>query len=165
MKTFRTFDTFARHLERVVKNHQKYELKAAKFIGKVIVKQAKDSIGHLQEGAGPFSTWPELADSTKADKERLGFVFNEQYNPLLRTGELRDSIKSTVTQLGKYTKVRVGSTSEIMVYQELGTAHIPPRSVLGLTMYKSMPVIKYTTREMLFHWLENKQFTPKWGDI
>jgi hypothetical protein len=25
----------------------------------------------------------------------------------------------------------VGSNSDIMVYQELGTAHIPPRSILG----------------------------------
>jgi len=46
--------------------------------------------------------------------------------PLLRTGELRDSIEYTVSGL----EGAVGSDSEIPVFQALGTSRIPPRSFL-----------------------------------
>jgi hypothetical protein len=42
--------------------------------------------------------------------------------PLLRTGEMRDSIEYVVA---------VGSDLDVAVYQELGTSRIPPRSFLA----------------------------------
>lgn len=68
--------------------------------------------------------WPQLAPSTQADRARKGFPPNE---PLLRTGELRDSIGHTVG----HGEAWVGSNSKIAVYQELGTRTIPPRSFLS----------------------------------
>ena len=85
---------------------------------------AKEKIGEYQDEAGPFVAWAELAESTKADRTRQGFPEDE---PLLRTGEMRDSIEHQV----EVPVAQVGSNSDIAVYQELGTQHIPPRSFLG----------------------------------
>jgi hypothetical protein len=70
--------------------------------------------------------WPQLAESTQRERERLGFAANE---PLLRTGDLRESIEYTV--LPREAAVEIGSNDKIAVYQELGTSRIPPRSFLG----------------------------------
>jgi hypothetical protein len=69
--------------------------------------------------------WPQLAPSTQEERVKEGFPANE---PLLRTGELRDSIEYTVIS---DHEAEVGSNLDIAVYQELGTAHIPPRSFLA----------------------------------
>lgn len=96
---------------------------------RVVEKEAKDSIGTYQDKSGPFVGWAELADSTKADRVRQGFSEND---PELRTGDLRASIEHTIvrSRLGD-VEAEVGSNSDVMVYQELGTAKMPPRSILG----------------------------------
>ena len=96
---------------------------------KVVEKEAKDSIGHYQSQSGPFVAWAELADSTKADRTSKGYSENE---PELRDGTLFNSIEHTLTRsaLGDI-EAEVGSNNQIMVYQELGTAKMPPRSILG----------------------------------
>jgi phage gpG-like protein len=91
---------------------------------KLIEKRAKNKIGEYQEQVGPFIAWPELAESTKSDRAAQGFPEDE---PLLRTGEMRDSIGH---QVGEGEAV-IGSNDDRAVWQELGTAHIPPRSFLG----------------------------------
>jgi phage gpG-like protein len=83
----------------------------------ILEKKAKSAIGREHE------MWPDLAPSTIADKQAHGFPTPK---PLLRTGELRDSI-SHVTSGNEGC---VGSNSPIAVWQELGTKHIPPRSFL-----------------------------------
>lgn len=93
---------------------------------KSIEAEAKAEIGTYQRSnMGPYEPWAELKDATKAERERLGFTPND---PLLRTGGLRDSISREVHGL----EAAVGSTSDVMVYQEMGTRTIPPRPVLGL---------------------------------
>lgn len=97
---------------------------------RIVQAEAKREIGHYQDQAGQFVAWAELADSTIADKERHGYGTPD---PLLRTGDMRDSIERRVEQSGfmGVTKGAVGSNSDIAVYQELGTAKMPPRSFLG----------------------------------
>jgi hypothetical protein len=85
---------------------------------KIIQKKAKAAIGKEHE------LWAPLAESTIADKAHHGFPTPK---PLLRTGELRDSIEYTAHGLQGW----VGSDLDIAVYQELGTKHIPPRSFLA----------------------------------
>jgi len=91
---------------------------------RLIEAEAKEEIGVYQGAAGPFQQWKELADATKADRLAHGYSEND---PLLRSGEMRDSISHAV---GKDEAV-VGSNSLIAVYQELGTSRIPARSFLG----------------------------------
>jgi phage gpG-like protein len=105
--------------ETTAARHEALEVAAV-----IIEGEAKAVIGTYKYG------WTELADSTKRDRERKGFPPNE---PLLRTGELRDSIEHSAGVETAY----VGSNLNIAVYQELGTSRIPPRSFLmGAAVHK-----------------------------
>ncbi len=106
-------------------------------VGAKIEATAKEEIGIYQPAVGPFSAWAPLADSTVADRVAQGFTPND---PLLRTGALRDSISHQVDGLD----VAIGSTSDVMVWQELGTATIPPRPVLGPAAVRNERVIQET---------------------
>lgn len=115
---------FMEHLAGFTLRLEHEEHKALEHAAKVIQTEAKREIGTYQGDAGPFAAWQELADSTKADRVRQGFSAND---PLLRTGEMRDSIEYT---LGHH-EAAIGSNSDIAVWQELGTEKIPARSFLG----------------------------------
>jgi HK97 gp10 family phage protein len=124
MKSFDSFGGLAKHLlETVVAQHEMQQ-KGLEKAARVVEKRAKEKIGEYQDQVGPFIAWPELADSTKADRLRKGFSEDE---PLLRTGAMRDSIEHMVVDNAAY----VGSNSDIAVFQELGTSKMPPRSFLG----------------------------------
>src|SRR6185437_3640821 len=111
-------------LEVEHQNHVALE-KAAKLVE----KEAKNVLGSYEYG------WPQLAPSTQKERERQGFAPNE---PLLRTGEMRDSIQHSAD----HHEARVGSNSDIAVYQELGTSKIPPRSFLKETMVRKIEEIE-----------------------
>jgi phage gpG-like protein len=83
----------------------------------IVQKKAKSAMGKEHE------MWAPLAESTIKDKQAHGY---KTPAPLLRTGELRDSIEYTVSG----NEGCVGSDSEIALFQELGTSKIPPRSFL-----------------------------------
>jgi HK97 gp10 family phage protein len=96
----------------------------------VIEKDAKAKLGEYQDSAGPFNSWDELADFTKEDRVAKGFPENE---PLLRTGELRDSIAHEVIGL----EAVIGSKDPIAEWQEFGTDHIPPRPFIGPASFEN----------------------------
>lgn len=100
-----------------------------RVIVKEIEETAKEEIGVYQPAYGPFNAWTPLAESTKADRVRQGYSEDE---PLLRSGELRDSIGSEVVGLAAI----IGTKSEIGLWQEVGTAHIPPRPFIGPAYFK-----------------------------
>lgn len=97
----------------------------------IIEKTAKNEIGEYQDAIGPFQDWAPLADSTEAEKGRLGYPLDA---PLLRTGEMRDSIKHEV---GEW-EATVGSIDPTMIYHEFGTSKMPPRSVIGPALYRNL---------------------------
>lgn len=84
---------------------------------------AKDLIGRKQ------SMWDDLAESTINEKRRLGFR-GPDFEPLLRTGEMRDSIKGASRGLVGV----IGSDDPVLFWQELGTVTIPPRPVTPLAI-------------------------------
>ena len=134
-----TLGEFTRHLLVAATAEIAALQEGLEVAAKLIESSAKKEIGHLQPEVGPFNAWDELAESTQIEKERLGYVFNDDYNPLLRTGELRDSIQHEVRPL----EAIVGSRSMIMAYQEFGTSRgIPPRPVLGPAAYKNKEKIR-----------------------
>ena len=153
MKEFQSLEAFSNQLKSVIRKHHVREHKALDFIGKHIETEAKKTIGHLQDGAGEFETWPELAESTKVDKEKKGYVFNEDYNPLYRTGELKKSIHHVVEIGGDNGRVYIGSDLDIALFQELGTKNIPARSFLGLTLFKEKHQIQYLLGLFLYNWI------------
>ena len=124
MKTFSSPKMFAAHLVKLAAISEEVLAHATKKSAEEIRDTAQGMIGQYQDAIGPYAKWEELADSTEAEKARLGFSLDA---PLLRTGEMKKSIQETTE--GK--KAVVGSKDKNMVYHELGTLHIPPRPVLG----------------------------------
>jgi hypothetical protein len=155
MKTFNNFDAFANHLQKVISEYKAREFKVLDFLGKVIQEESKHKIGHIQVGGGPFSNWQDLAESTKNDKQRRGYVFNSEHNPLYRTGHLQNSISHIVNRAAH--RVHIGSPLDEALYQEEGTANIPARSFLGLTMFKEKYFIKRTLSLFLSDWIAGQR--------
>jgi hypothetical protein len=126
----RTLDLLAaaHHFHRLAEGfphacHQALEI-AAQFVE----NEAKRAIGTYKYG------WPQLTPSTQADRVAHGFPANE---PLLRTGEMRDSI----THCSSPTEARIGSNNPKAIWHELGTAHVPPRPFLANALYQNDKVI------------------------
>lgn len=135
MKNFSSPLQFAEHLIKAATIELIAIQKGLDISAKLIQEEAKKEIGWLQPSVGPFPAWEELADSTKEEKERLGYVFNDDYNPLLRTGELRDSIKYEIN-MGSLEAI-IGTESMIGAFQEYGTKYIPPRPFMGAAAFKN----------------------------
>jgi phage gpG-like protein len=140
MKQFSSLLQFSEHLMKAATVEILAISKGLEVSAKAIQAEAKNEIGHLQSAVGPFPEWEELADSTKAEKERLGYVFNKDYNPLLRTGELiRDSIEYEVNM--ESLEAIIGSKEPVAAFQEFGTDRIPPRPFIGRAAFILGPKI------------------------
>jgi HK97 gp10 family phage protein len=123
---FQNLAAMAAHFERLASEAgaQKGLEKAAKLLE----DRAKEAVGEYHEAVGPVPAWAELADATKADRVAKGFPEDE---PLLRTGDLRDSISHQVSG----NEAWIGSDSEIAEYHETGTSRMPPRPIFGTALY------------------------------
>jgi len=124
-----TLASFGDHLAKMAVTVVLGERQGLKKAAEVVEKEAKSEFGTYQGAIGPFDKWAELANSTKDDRVASGYTEND---PLLRDGTLRDTISHEVSGLDAV----IGSTSDIMVYQELGTETIPPRAVLGPSLLR-----------------------------
>jgi HK97 gp10 family phage protein len=137
-KEFNSFGAFAAHLLTRVAATQEMLHLGLRHIAHEIEKTAKEEIGVYQPEVGPFPAWAPLSEFTVEDRIAQGYSPDE---PLLREGTLRDSISNEVHGL----EAAIGSTSEIAVYQELGTDKIPPRPFLGPAAYRNEKTIINTT--------------------
>jgi hypothetical protein len=88
--------------------------------------------------------WPQLAASTQAEREAKGYPANE---PLLRTGEMRDSIEHIIVKPGE--EAQIGTNSDIAVYQEFGTTTIPPRPFIGPSAYYKEKDVARAARDIV----------------
>lgn len=122
MREFHSFGEAATHLLTLHIERQQGAMDAA---AAVVQKEAKAIIGTYQDAEPPFAAWAPLAESTKEDRVRQGY---SEDDPLLRSGEMRDSIE----RLATHDMAVVGSAEDKALYQELGTVKIPPRSFLGV---------------------------------
>lgn len=112
---------------------------ALECAGQIVETEAKRVIGTYDYN------WVELADATKEDRVSQGFPENE---PLLRTGEMRDSIEHRV----EGDTVHIGSDNDKAVWQELGTVTIPPRSFLkGAVEHKLAEIEEAIGRTVVAH--------------
>lgn len=157
MKTFKDPAAFARFLR-----DKSATLAAAQAAGlrkgaAIVEADAKARIGQYQDEAGPFPEWRDLAASTIADKQRQGYGVPD---PLLRTGQMRDSIETSVTPSG----FTVGSTDPVALYQERGTEgphagedgwHVPPRPFLGPALFTNAEKVVDAAVEEVAAWLSS----------
>lgn len=146
MKEFTSFGAFARHLGVLAAVGEEVTHHVTEEAAKIIQRDAQHRLGEYQGYAGPFNSWAELADSTKADRVAKGFPENE---PELRTGEMRDSIETSV----KGNEAVVGSASDIAMYQELGTERMPPRPFLGPAAYEAKHPISEMAARSVIAWI------------
>jgi HK97 gp10 family phage protein len=131
MKEFKSLMDFSAFMKLAVPIAIAAELRRGlEASAKAIEETAKAEIGKYQPEIGPFPEWPELAESTQQDRERQGYPANE---PLLRRGDLRDSIERQVGNL----EAVIGSKSEIAAYQEFGTDKIPARPFMGPAAFRN----------------------------
>jgi HK97 gp10 family phage protein len=121
---------FSEHLAILSIGIAKAEERALEKCAVLIEKDAKAQIGYYQGAVGPFQDWAPLADSTETQKAKLGYALDA---PLLRKGDLRDSIEHEV----EGREAVVGSKSDIAGYQEFGTETIPPRPFIGPAAFKN----------------------------
>jgi hypothetical protein len=131
-----SFLDMSAHLLKLVGTEALLEHELLEHVCKDIEKRAKEKIGEYQGRAGPFEAWKPLAESTLSEKKALGYAPPD--NPLLRTGEMRDSIEHKVVGHTGY----VGSDSNTALFQELGTVSIPARSFLGGAAFELEPKIR-----------------------
>ncbi|VVE85027.1 phage virion morphogenesis protein [Pandoraea sputorum] len=135
MNEFGSLGQFALHLVTLQAGVALELHRGLKRVAVAVDGTAKSEFGEYQQAAGPFPAWAPLAESTKTERERLGFAPDE---PLCRTGELRDSVSHEVSG----HEAVIGSTSDVMEWQELGTSTIPPRPVLGPAAERNHELIR-----------------------
>lgn len=123
-RTFNNINAFVLFLRQAATTQEQHMHEGLEKTGLLVEKAAKAAIGHYGD-----NNWQQLAESTQADRSRKGFAPND---PLLRTGEMRDSISHHVS--GHI--VTVGSDSNKAMWQELGTNRIPPRPFIVPAMHK-----------------------------
>jgi phage gpG-like protein len=135
MKDFTSLGQFARHLATMEVAVALELRRGLAEVASAVETTARESIGTYQQAIGPFAAWSPLAESTVADRTAKGYTPDE---PLFRDGTMRNSIGKDVSGL----EAVIGSTSDIAVYQELGTDKIPPRPFLGPAVLHNEELIK-----------------------
>jgi hypothetical protein len=113
---------------------------ALEIAARIVEAKAKAAIGTYKYG------WPQLAESTQEDRAHKGFPANE---PLLRTGELRNSIEHNSSP----TEAHIGSNLDRAVWMELGTSRMPPRPFLAPSVFQNEALIKRAVRQVVGDYL------------
>jgi hypothetical protein len=124
---FAGFGELLEHMAIVVESCDAVLEQGLRAVTKSLLKDTREKFGEYQSGAGPYPDWMPLAEVTKNDRVRLGFPEDE---PLLRTGDLRDSYYAEVDGL----EGGVGSDEEKALAHEVGNPlkNLPARSTLGI---------------------------------
>lgn len=107
-------------------------------LGKNAEERAKNKLGEYQGESGPFPAWAALAESTITEKSDKGFPVP---SPLLRTGELRESISWRVVKEDANSIVVELSAADPAEFHEFGTVNMPPRPFLGPSIYEAVEEI------------------------
>jgi HK97 gp10 family phage protein len=149
VKQYSSFGAFARHLEKLAVTAPEVTHLMVKAGTEEIKDVAQGEIGFYQTDIAPYPDWAPLADSTEAEKARLGY---EPDAPLLRTGDMRASIKSEA----EGNEAVVGSNDEKLKYHEFGTDKMPPRPVLGPAAHYSTPRILSRMATTTLYWLSGR---------
>jgi hypothetical protein len=111
-------------------------------------KRAKEAIGTYEFG------WPQLAESTQADRGAKGYAANE---PLRRTGELQESIAHQTELTATGAEGVLGSGEKTALWAELGTSRgEPPRPILSESLMRSGPEIETAFGEFVMTLLSGR---------
>ena len=144
-----TLDDFIRDLRTLSQREPLMTEAALKKAAEVVRDEAKALIGTEDEA------WAALAPATVEEKTRFGYVNRvSATDPLLRTGELRDSIE--VGDLSP-TRAYVGTRDPIGAYLEFGTSRVPPRPFIGTALFRSKAAIQHALGEIAVRFLRGER--------
>ena len=137
-----TFGALAGNFDAVRRRHPKAIADELEAQGAAIEATAKGKFGGYQAG------WAPLAESTKAERQRLGFAPDD---PLFRSGGLRDAVHHKVEGDSVFIGVEPGQTlhgpdgkgvdaAMVMEVQEYGDSRgrVPPRPVFGTVVVEDL---------------------------
>jgi len=144
MKTFNSFASFATHLQVLAIETKLVKHAVLEAAAEEVQDTAKGMIGFYHDDPH----WEALSPEYEAAKVRAGF---EPDAPLLRTGEMRESIRYVVATDGSMAVV--GSDDQKMVWHELGTDKMPPRPVMGPAGIHGAPRVAHIASSMVTSWL------------
>ena len=130
MIRFASMSAFVNHLARLPVAVEVAEVEGLKQATRLLRDRARETLGTYQDAVGPLPAWPELAASTQAERSLKGYTPND---PLLRSGELRDSIHDEVTD---DPHGRVFTDSLYAADMEFGSRRSPPRPFMGVAVYR-----------------------------
>lgn len=147
MKNFSSFAAFATHLQVLAIEAKAIKHAVLEAAAEEVQETAKGMIGFYHQDPH----WPALSPEYEAEKVRAGF---EPDAPLLRTGEMRESIRYVVAVDGH--SAVVGSDDQKMVWHEIGTSRMPPRPVMGPAGIHSAPRVALTASKMITAWLSGR---------
>ncbi len=138
-----TLGDFIRHAATLTADLESAKSVAIVRASKMVARESKAMIGKENP------EWPPLAESTIEDKRRQGYKVPA---PLLREGDLRDSIQWSAPHHEGVGTVcgYVGSNDPVAEYQELGTSRIPPRSFLMTAAVRKAPEVVAMTGRMMY---------------
>jgi len=121
---------YAEHSRRVWLASLVTEALAREAIGRLVLASITNVFGDVSKLA-------PLAEATQTERARLGYSEND---PLLRSGELRNSLELAMRDGGFV----VGTNDERMVWLEYGYAphNLPPRPAIGIGIQEITPVVQ-----------------------
>jgi hypothetical protein len=127
-----TCSEFAALLERAAVEAKAGLAAPTEAVMVAVEAHAKEAIGTYRYG------WPELAESTKANRVAAGYPADE---PLLRTGTLAASVQHKAEVTPEGAEGLVYSNDKVALWQELGTDRIPSRSFLLKSLWLASPTM------------------------
>jgi hypothetical protein len=141
----------ARHFEELAATHNAKLTTIAGTTLRVAEKKAKALFGN-EERLIP------LKDSTLREKARLNFP--TPY-PLIRTGELLESVRIEMEESPGLVLGAVGSDLMKMVWHERGDGHMPARPVLAMGAIDALPVVAAIVRVGMMTLARNNPDLPR----
>lgn len=149
MKEFKNFGAFANHLARLAATSGEVKHHILDASSREIQQTAQGMIGEYQGAVGQYPAWEELADTTQAERARLGYSEND---PGYRAGAMQRSVARHVER----EEAAVGSNDQHMVWFDLGTSKQPPRPVFGPAAIHSKPRVMKVIGTTMFAWLAGR---------
>jgi len=149
VKEFKSFGAFADHLMRLAAESEEVKKHILDSSAEEIQKTAKGLIGEYQSAVGSYPAWEELAESTQAERSRLGYSEND---PGYRSGAMQRSVGRHV----EGDEAAVGSNDQDLVWFDGGTSKQPPRPVFGPAAIHSRSRVQKIMGMTMFAWLSGR---------
>lgn len=157
-RKFNTLDGFIRHLrERVEPNIAHAVHRGVQDGADLIKTETKVQIGQYLDGPESGLPTAPLADRTIDDRIRKGFSPDE---PGLRTGDMRDSYGTRVSDAGLRVEASIGSDDIKAVVFEVGRMeqnnYQPPRPELSVAAFRNEQKVAHGIGRMVVRAIEGR---------